>query len=914
MRRYAGLVVVAGLVALSGYGRGQAVATTGGILEVMSPQCMLTPQLFTEGWSNFQGGHVSGVDVEQGQPFKIVAADGGVVQGRARLTAAGAGRIRAEYTFVPDKDIRLNALFVGAKLAVNQWAGSAVKVVVNGQPSGSITALPVKHENTMLFNTTPDSLVISKKDTAERLEFYFDKPVQVAIQDDRQWGPSYSIRIGLQRTGELFRAGESYSFGFEVGVHHPLDLIIDGPVTITAGKEWVPLKLEADIAAGSALDFSQMGLHDAPAGKHGYVVARGPYFEFEKLPGKPQRFYGVNLSFSANYPDVEFAETMAVRLARTGYNALRLHHHDRQLVDGSEDTVTLNTDSIRRLDALVAACIRNGIYITTDLFVSRQVPWRTVGIDRDGIIAMNEYKILVAVHEGAFENLKSITRNFLNHVNPHTGRRYADEPALSWLALTNEGNFSNFLNEMQGIPEWQQQWATWLRAKKEQDPDAYRGVPESLPEGIYNDTPHVAAFVLFLHDVEVRFVSRMTSFLRDELKCRALITNRSSWINHASDQVTRNEVYDFVDDHFYVDHPQFIERPWRLPSRCPNINPLLGNDRGVKSVAFTRLLDKPFTITEYNFSGPGRFRGVGGILTGALGALQDWDGLWRYTYSHSDKGIMKPGNMGYFDMASDPLSLAAERAAICLFLRRDLGTLRSTFAMVLPRSKVMAMQSKVHRNYTEWPWIGWYSKLGSVVADQPPAGTTWSAGYPDVYKLKQGDVRELLAEGNGGRGVQSGDGSVELDTSNGSFVIKSSRTCGGFAEAGSVDAGTLSFTLHESAATVWVSSLDGRGIESSKRLLLTHLTDVQNTGIRYGEMARRTLMAWGGMPHLVRNGRADVGLKVGGGSGYRVYRISTGGQRLGEVDSSYSNGVLSFTAAVDMVEGEATIMYEVVAL
>ncbi|MBR7080061.1 MAG: hypothetical protein IKI40_06040, partial [Treponema sp.] len=105
---------------------------------------------------------------------------------------------------------------------------------------------------------------------------------------------------------------------------------------------------------------------------------------------------------------------------------------------------------------------------------------------------------------------------------------------------------------------------------------------------------------------------------------------------------------------FYIDHPQFIERPWSLPSRCDNTSPVLKGTPGGGHVAFTRLLDKPFAITEYNFSGPGRFRGVGGIMTGCLVALQDWGGVWRFAYSHGNWNMFNPSGAGYFDLASDP--------------------------------------------------------------------------------------------------------------------------------------------------------------------------------------------------------------------------------------------------------------------
>ena len=73
------------------------------------------------------------------------------------------------------------------------------------------------------------------------------------------------------------------------------------PHVISAGKEWIPLDYCRDIEPGSALDFSGMGFADAPAGKYGWLKNAGGRFEFEKLPGKGQRFYGVNLVGTANF-------------------------------------------------------------------------------------------------------------------------------------------------------------------------------------------------------------------------------------------------------------------------------------------------------------------------------------------------------------------------------------------------------------------------------------------------------------------------------------------------------------------------------------------------------------------------------------------------------------------------------------
>ena len=87
---------------------------------------------------------------------------------------------------------------------------------------------------------------------------------------------------------------------------------------ITEKDGWTRLDYKKDITPGSALDFSQRGLLDAPAGKHGWLKAVGGHFEFEGTPGVEQRFYGVNLCFTANYPEHEdmLAEKAAVQRRR----------------------------------------------------------------------------------------------------------------------------------------------------------------------------------------------------------------------------------------------------------------------------------------------------------------------------------------------------------------------------------------------------------------------------------------------------------------------------------------------------------------------------------------------------------------------------------------------------------------------
>ena len=82
------------------------------------------------------------------------------------------------------------------------------------------------------------------------------------------------------------------------------------------------------IEKGSVLDFGSILNNHRPAGKYGFLKAKGEYFEFEKLPGVRQRFFGVNLSENSNVPTKEEAPHLAEAIARAGYNSVRFHHFE----------------------------------------------------------------------------------------------------------------------------------------------------------------------------------------------------------------------------------------------------------------------------------------------------------------------------------------------------------------------------------------------------------------------------------------------------------------------------------------------------------------------------------------------------------------------------------------------------------
>lgn len=834
----------------------------GGSLELTGPSLLLQPCLRPNNWTTRypleekfdapgQGTHAYFFIPDADQPNRRIC-------GSARFASTVEGGVEAVWDLGKDKDSRGARVAVCVDFRLPQYMDARFETDV-----GEVL-MTGDADFGQVFDGDVRQVTVKDAQGKMQVRLEFPEPTRARLFKERDWGlVKFMLCLSFRDSSE------GRGLALKVSGSERLSFREEGPQTLVEGRDWIPFQASFDVEAGSALDFSSFRGTEAPAGKFGWVVSRNGHFEFEKCPGRPVRFYGINICSDANAPSPADSGRFAATMRRLGYNAIRFHHHETSLVrrDAARGSTELDPDAMARFDALVSACITNGLYLTTDLFVSRSpISYRSLGINREGDVLMNEYKFLVQTHEGAYSNYLAFARNFLNHVNPHTGRRYAEEPALALLSLVNEGN-------MAGV-----QWS---------------GRTFSLLKD-YSKEAMAAC--------EVKFARRVTRFLREEIGYRGLLTNMNNffWSDDPPGEKVRAEEFDYADDHFYVDHPRFIGRNWMLPSSCPNTNPLQGADKGTQRLASTRPWGLPFTITEYNFSGPGRFRGVGGILTGAMGARQDWAGLLRFAWTHGSYGLTHAKELGYFDMSGDPLGLAAERASICLFLRGDLAPAENAHVFLMPPAKIVNTKANPGSLAPYWglDWAAWHTRLGMCVADAAPDGVKTAAVYPAPPSIEmQNEIRRLPT------------GGVKIDSASGAFTIDTPRTVGGFAEGGVVTTGSFRADLGAVPATIWASSLDDAPISSSGRILLTHLTDVQNSGIRYADAERRILLGWGKAPHLMRAGRAKVSLAVSTGV-WKVWALSSTGHRIREVPSSLQGGHLTFMADVAADPACATYLYE----
>ena len=194
------------------------------------------------------------------------------------------------------------------------------------------------------------------------------------------------------------------------------------------------------VEPGSILDFS--GQLDAPAGKYGFLTCVNGQFEFEKRPGVPVRFYGINITEGLHFMTDGNMDRMVEHFAATGYNLVRFHHFDGMLAKPTpEDPLAFDPVKLERLDMLTKKLRDKGIYITVDIYTCRKIGKGEIPGLPDS--ALNgSYKGLIFVHQPAMDNFLRYMRKLMTHRNRYTGLTWAEDPAICKISLINENSIT----------------------------------------------------------------------------------------------------------------------------------------------------------------------------------------------------------------------------------------------------------------------------------------------------------------------------------------------------------------------------------------------------------------------------------------------------------------------------------------
>ena len=733
-------------------------------------------------------------------------------------------------------------------------------------------------------------------------------------------GQNHELTVGLfvsriplkeQPVGEIRFLSRNAVWGIVAASVAEADLISgqQKEFTVTAGPEWGEVRENRNIVKGSIIDFSD--LLDAPAGKYGFCRVVGDHFEFADRPGKPVRFWGGNILGTAIFMEADEVDRMLDDFAATGMNMVRLHHFDQSFLGQALTRKLGAQESARRFDYFVSACKKRGLYLTLDLQTTLTIGSQEMDGEK---VTSPEYRVLVYFDPRVRRHLLNFARLLLTHPNAFTGVALKDDPALAFIHLVNE---SVLPDSGRGSP-----LTTKILEK---------GFREKLGSRVdsLNEAERTEAWNRFVREGYFEGYDAIKNALRGMGVKIPLTDLNLLWKPRVS---ALREPLDFVDNHTYWGHPVYMNAKdrWLPPIAVSPASAIASCAGAFNTVAPTRRLSQPFTITEWDYVVPNPYHVEGAFLMGAYSAFQNDSGLCRFSWaSWSEHYRENPSVHHFFDFAKEPLVNLSMRAGSCFFLRGDVEPGRT----VVPY--LFSGRDMDGANYnSSFPEV--MEKLALLVrtglvypSDPLPPGTVACLAAPDETRKTgvptfTGAYAEEVLPQMARDGVLSGrlfdlpasrftssTGELELIGQKKSLRIVTPRSEGFVLDAGDALRGKFAEVRAPSTfCAVLVASRDGKELAQSERVLILHLTDSKGNGVTFSDPDRSIIADWGKPGMLMRRGSAE--LRLNAPANRNLYACDVTGKRLFPVAFTRDRENRICFTAENFRNGEAICVYELI--
>ena len=610
-----------------------------------------------------------------------------------------------------------------------------------------------------------------------------------------------------------------------------------------------PFALDHRRGQESVIDLS--ALLDAPAGKSGFVSIAGGHLVTGG--GKRLRLWGVNITDwsrgSTMLPPKDDAPMWAATLARFGVNCVRLHFLDlpapRGLIDATrDDTRSFDTQQLDLLDFWFAELKKQGIYIDLNLNVGRSYKAGDGVKDADRI---RWAKGLTLFDPKLIELQREYAHHLLTHYNPYTKSEYRNEPAIAIVELLNENGL--YVGFRSPTPAYDEEllarYNGWLRQKLSGEElvklRSIAGVQTDaliprLTSREIESAPRERFFteLQFVIETERSFYKEMAAYLKDTIKVKVpvIATADHSHSGSSYPMLLSTSQLDILDGHTYWQHPGA-----RGPRNTPMVND--PNNSTVVELSRTAFAGKPYTVSEVNHPFPNDYACEGIPILAAYAALQDWDGIFWYTFEPKRSKDWSPFVADSFDISHDPVKMPQLAACGLMFLRGDVKSARTLVRRSYSREQAyesVRLPSSGRPYFTPGFPLSLPLRHGSRISrldGEPTRRFEDIASDPIVS-----DTGELTWYATPTKG-----GLVTIDTDRTQAQI-------GFVKANQKALRHLVPDIDNRFAAIILTSLDGKAIARSSRLLLTAGAVVANTGMVWNE-SRTSASKWGGAPTMV---------------------------------------------------------------
>ncbi|MCC5928006.1 MAG: hypothetical protein JJU28_02065 [Cyclobacteriaceae bacterium] len=635
---------------------------------------------------------------------------------------------------------------------------------------------------------------------------------------------------------------------------------------------WFDFAPDSQLPSGSVLNMSHW--LDAPAGKNGFLQIQGKDLAFEN--GKKIKFWGTNINGSRPYIPHDEADEWASFLAAYGFNAIRFHKFTWDATDGIHST-KITEEKWKNFDYFNQALREKGIYYGwSHIYGHRVRPADSTRLIAYQEIAETSFPwahlngstaSLVNFAEDLQELNIELTLHMLNHVNPHTGLRYADDPALAFIEFQNEDNifWGAIERTLEQTPTYRallcKKFSDWLKKKYRNQEDlqlAWNG--KGLDEGQHIDMeniypnpnhgffsheyeqaieqnrapdPHVVDRLHFLFEEQLKFYKKFEKAIRDTGYNGVLVGScwqAGSGLSHLYNLYADYQV-GMIDRHNYFgggNSHNLKEGPFDNTSMLSQIG------SGLFGAGLQQAHDRPFSFSEWMSLIPNEWVAESAPLIAIYGmGLQGWDASFSFAvdYPHYTPTLQTPPWGGVYNVTS-PLQLS----------------LYPALAMSIYRNDVKEAATFVHRQI-DFPKLEKGESFFKEGMVQDHDRKVFRSDFP-LQSLAVGKV----SLGFGGEEINPIDADIDLyktkegylstteqlfwSEESAYFTVNSPGTQGlaGFSSKKVYEFDDLKLKTNNTFAVILFSSLDrDKSLRESKEWLITAIARARNTGMQFNE-------------------------------------------------------------------------------
>ena len=645
------------------------------------------------------------------------------------------------------------------------------------------------------------------------------------------------------------------------------------------------------------VDISFVFEDEKPAGKHGFMKPEGDHFVFED--GTPARFWGVNFNGGANFPEHDYAEKVARRLAQSGCNIVRFHQLDAewdtpniyQYTKGKRLYTTRKLDpvSMDHLDYLIHCLKEEGIYVYFDMMTYRNFK------EGDGFEHSDELGDSAKPYSYFNRRMIDLQKEFCdqiwNRMNPYTGLLYKDDPVFVMTEITNECDMFGAVAAKYGNSEfynaqYRELFGEWLK-KNNIEYDWQNWDRKTTDEVNF----------AFKMEYSKAYYKEMYDYMRS-LGVKIPITG-TNWTHAQPGNVMAQEDMDFTDGHHY-----YYNWGWGEEDKIGDNNQINGKPYIMQNMGIMRQNDKPFFCSEWDMPWPNPYRAEGPIYYAAVTALQNWTGMAIHTYAYDTNksqydiigkevssstigGV--PYREGIFAVWNDPCKFGLFYHAALIVRRADITPANKKIgATIANKFKIVANAFATGLEQHQ---------IQTVLEGHSTEGLDQVISGADTIESVSGDPNLIVSDnGQMWRNLKAKVGAIDTPRTK---VIYGTLREGRFPDAPSPLTHVDGFSVVSGSqfAVIALSSLTNDPIEDSDNMLLTTVSRAQNTGMAFdGDK----LTEYGAAPILSEVVKADLKIRVKNPN-LKVWGVNAEGYYTGKVPTTYEDGCLCFTVGETMM-------------